>query len=68
MEPSALTHLTPRPPSPIQWTCLFSPSYNFLVDALPIPPLVDAFNGVVVGQFKKRVEKLLNDSILLWRL
>ena len=41
------------------------------MDAPPIPRLVDlvhAFNGVVVEQFKKRVEKLLSDSILLWRL
>ena len=41
------------------------------MDAPPIPRLVDlvhAFNGVVVEQFKKRVEKLLSDSIPLWRL
>ena len=41
------------------------------MDAPPIPRLVDlvhAFNGVVVRQFKKRVEKLLSDSIPLWRL
>ena len=30
--------------------------------------LVHAFKGVVVEQFKKRVEKLPSDSILLWRL
>ena len=45
--------------------------YKFFVDAPPIPRLVDlvhAFNGVVVEQFKERVEKLLSDSILLWRL
>ena len=41
------------------------------MDAPPIPRLVDlvhAFNGVVVEQFKKKVEKLLSDSIPLWRL
>ena len=41
------------------------------MDAPPIPRLVDlvhAFNGVVVEQFRKRVEKLLSDSIPLWRL
>ena len=41
------------------------------MDAPPIPRLVDlvhAFNGVVVEQFKKKLEKLLSDSILLWRL
>ena len=41
------------------------------MDAPPIPHLMDlvhAFNGVVVEQFKKRVGKLLSDSILLWRL
>ena len=41
------------------------------MDAPPIPRLVDlvhAFNGVVVEQFKRRVEKLLSDSIPLWRL
>ena len=41
------------------------------MDAPPIPRLVDlvhVFTGVVVKQFKKRVEKLLSDSILLWRL
>ena len=41
------------------------------MDAPPIPRLVDlvhAFNGVVVEQFKKRLEKLRSDSILLWRL
>ena len=41
------------------------------MDAPPIPRLVDlvhAFIGVVVEQFKKRLEKLLSDSILLWRL
>ena len=41
------------------------------MDAPPIPRLVDlvhAFNGVVVEQFKKRVERLLSDSIPLWRL
>ena len=41
------------------------------MDAPPIPRLVDpvhAFNGVVVEHFKKRVEKLLSDSIPLWRL
>ena len=41
------------------------------MDAPPIPRLVDlihAFKGVAVGQFKKRVEKLLSDSILLSRL
>ena len=40
------------------------------MDAPPIPRLVDlvhAFNGVVVEQFKKRVEEL-SDSIPLWRL
>ena len=30
--------------------------------------LVHEFKGVVVEQFKKRLEKLLSDSILLWRL
>ena len=41
------------------------------MDAPPIPRLVDlvhVFKGVVVEQFKKRLEKLLSDSILLWRL
>ena len=41
------------------------------MDAPPIPRLVDlvhAFKGVVVEQYKKRLEKLLSDSILLWRL
>ena len=41
------------------------------MDAPPIPRLVDlvhAFNGVVVEQFKKRLEKFFSDSILLWRL
>ena len=41
------------------------------MDAPPIPCFVDlvhAFKGVVVEQFKKRLEKLLSDSILLWRL
>ena len=41
------------------------------MDAPPIPRLVDlvhAFNGVVVEQFKKIVEKLLSDSVPLWRL
>ena len=41
------------------------------MDAPPIARLVDlvhAFNGAVVEQFKKRVEKLLSDSIFLWRL
>ena len=41
------------------------------MDAPPIPRLVDlvhVFKGVVVEQFKKRVEKLLSDSIPLWRL
>ena len=41
------------------------------MDAPPIPRLVDlvhAFKGVVVEQFKKRLEKLLSDSILLRRL
>ena len=41
------------------------------MDAPPIHRLVDlvhAFNGVVVEQFKKRLEKLRSDSILLWRL
>ena len=39
--------------------------------ASPIPRLVDlvhAFKGVLVEQFKKRLEKLLSNSILLWRL
>ena len=30
--------------------------------------LVHAFNGVAVGQFKKRLEKLFSVSTLLWRL
>ena len=41
------------------------------MDAPPIPRLVDlvhVFKGLVVEQFKKRLEKLLSDSILLWRL
>ena len=41
------------------------------MDAPPIPRLVDlvhVFKGVVVEQYKKRLEKLLSDSILLWRL
>ena len=41
------------------------------MDAPPIPRLVDlvhVFKGVVVEQFKKTLEKLLSDSILLWRL
>ena len=41
------------------------------MDAPPIPRLMDlvhVFKGVVVEQFKKRVEKLLSDSIPLWRL
>ena len=41
------------------------------MDAPPIPRFVDlvhAFKGVVVEQVKKRVEKLLSDSILLWLL
>ena len=49
----------------------FFRSYNFSVGAPPVPRLVNlvhAFNGVVVEQFKKSVEKLFDDSILLWRL
>ena len=41
------------------------------MDAPPIPRLVDlvhVFKGVVVEQFKKRLEKLLSNSIPLWRL
>ena len=41
------------------------------MDAPPIPRLVDlvqAFEGVVVEQFKKGLEKLFSDSIILWRL
>ena len=41
------------------------------MDAQPIPRLVDlvhVFTGVVVEQCEKRPEKLLSDSILLWRL
>ena len=41
------------------------------MDAPPIPRFVDLvhmFKGVVVEQLRKRVEKLLSDSILLWRL
>ena len=41
------------------------------MDAPPIPRIVDlvhAFRGMVVEQFKKRLEKLFSDSILLWRL
>ena len=41
------------------------------MDAPPIPrlvDLVDAFKGVVMEQFKRRLKKLLSDSILLWRL
>ena len=41
------------------------------MDAPRIPRLVDlvhAFEGVVVEQFKKSLEKLLSDSILLLRL
>ena len=41
------------------------------MDAPPTPCLVDlvhAFKGVVLEQFKKRLEELLSDSILLWRL
>ena len=30
--------------------------------------LVHVFKGVVVEQFKKRLEKLFSDSILFWRL
>ena len=57
--------------TPNEKTSLIIRSYKFFVDAPPIPRLVDlvhAFNGVVVDQFKKRVEKLLSDSIPLWRL
>ena len=59
------------PPPPKSWTSLFFQSDKFFVHAPPIPRLVDlvhAFNGEVVGHLKKRVEKLLSDSILLWRL
>ena len=41
------------------------------MDAPPIPRLVDlvhVFTGLVVEQFKKGLEELLSDSILLWRL
>ena len=41
------------------------------MDAPPIPRLVDlvhVFKGVLVEQFKKRLEEILSDSILLWRL
>ena len=41
------------------------------MDTPLIPLLVDlvhAFKGVVVEQSEKRLEKLLSDSILLWRL
>ena len=41
------------------------------MDAPPIRCLVDrvhAFNGLAMKQFKKNLEKLLSDSILLWRL
>ena len=41
------------------------------MDAPPIPRLVDrvhVFNGVVVEQFKKSLEKLPSDSIRLLRV
>ena len=62
-------HLTPPPPN--YQTCLFFGVITFFVDAPPIPHLVNllhAFDGIVAEQFKKRVEKVLSDSILLWRL
>ena len=67
-EPRFLAHLTPTASE------LLDVSFGviiFFVDAPPIPRLVDlvhVFKGVVVEQFKKRLEKLLSDSIPLWRL
>ena len=42
-----------------------------IVDVTPIPRFVDlvhASNGVLLVYSKQRLEKLLSDSILLWRL
>ena len=64
-----LAHLTPTL-SELSDLPFLSESQIF-VDAPPIPCLVDlvhALNGVVVEQFKKKLEKLFSDSILLWRL
>ena len=49
----------------------FLPKLYIFVDVLPIPRLVDlvhAPNGIVVEQFKKRLEKLLTVCIFLSRL
>ena len=66
MEPRFVAHLT-HTASELLDLSLFR-SFKFVP---PIPRLVDlvhAFNGVVVEHFRKRVEKHLSDSILLWRL
>ena len=69
IEPRFLVHLTPTASELLDLS--FFRSYKFFADAPLFPRLVDlvhAFNGVNMEQFKRRVEKLLNESILLCRL
>ena len=70
IEPRFLAHLTPIASELLDLS--FLSELQIFVAAPPVAHLVDlvlAFNVVVVvEQFKKRVEKILSDSILLWRL